>query len=159
MKILIDGYNLLYRIFKKDPMALQEEEREYLVNMLNAYKKIKKHKITVVFDGRNYEKMNTKGLTVIFTKGSETADDYIKRIAKESSGTIVVTSDNDILNFVKSSGGTGIKSEEFYAKMEESFYCDLKGFSFDEQYVDTISMPGKKLKKSIRNKRKILEKL
>lgn len=140
-------------------MSLQEEERQYLVEMLNAYKKIKKHKITVVFDGRSYEKINTKGLTVVFTKDSESADDYLKRFAKENSGTVVVTSDNDILNFVKSVGGTGIKSEEFHSKIEEAFYYDLKGFSEDEQESSYVPTPGKKLKKTLRNKRKILDKL
>ena len=159
MKILVDGYNLLYRIFQKDPMALQEEEREYLVDMLNAYKKIKAHKITIVFDGRSHEKINTRGLTVIFTKESESADDYIKKFVRQNSGTVVVTSDNDILSFVKNCGAVGIKSEEFYSKIEEAFYYELKGFREDEYIGARVPIPGKKLKKNMRNKRKILEKL
>lgn len=156
MKILIDGYNLLYKIFQKEPFSLLEEEREYLINVLNAYKKIKKHKLIVVFDGKKFEKFNAKGVTVIFTENGITADRYIIDYANKNRGVVVITSDNEIINSVSSFGVGAIKSEIFASKLEEAFYADLKG---EDDFEDNGNLQTKKLKKKERKKRQIIKKL
>ena len=85
--IIIDGYNL----------ALQSDEfgsfsgndlqtgREKLIKALAAYKKIKRHRITVVYDGTKYPSFSRhkefiSGIEVIFSRQGEIADSVIKRI-------------------------------------------------------------------------------
>ncbi|MBW2739271.1 MAG: NYN domain-containing protein, partial [Deltaproteobacteria bacterium] len=55
LHIIIDGYNLIRQSNTLSDLDRQDIQlgREALLNMLAAYKKIKRHKITVVFDGTN----------------------------------------------------------------------------------------------------------
>jgi hypothetical protein len=156
MKLIIDGYNLLYKLFKKEPFTLLEEERGYLLQLLNAYKKIKKHKLTIVFDGQHFDKFNSKGVTVIFTENGITADKYIIDYVRENKGVVVITSDNEIINCISNFGVEAIKSEIFASKLEEAFYTDLKGV---DEFQEDEYLPGKKLKKKERRKTKVIKKL
>jgi len=51
--IIIDGYNLIRQSNSLSILDMQDIQlgREALVDMLAAYKKVKPHRITVVFDG------------------------------------------------------------------------------------------------------------
>jgi predicted RNA-binding protein with PIN domain len=53
--IIIDGYNLIRQSTTLSTLDQQDIMlgREALVDMLAAYRKIKPHRITVVFDGRS----------------------------------------------------------------------------------------------------------
>ena len=51
MHLVIDGYNLIGAMTDLAGMDL-EEIREELITRLLAYKRLKKHRITVVFDGK-----------------------------------------------------------------------------------------------------------
>ncbi|CAD7778116.1 MAG: YacP-like NYN domain protein [Candidatus Methanoperedenaceae archaeon GB50] len=55
MELVIDGYNVIRQspVFKKAEQEGLEVGRETLIKYLEAYRKLKKHKITVVFDGQN----------------------------------------------------------------------------------------------------------
>ncbi|MBU4288844.1 MAG: NYN domain-containing protein, partial [Proteobacteria bacterium] len=55
LHIIIDGYNLIRQSTTLSDLDRQDIQlgREALLNMLAAYKKIKRHRITVVFDGTN----------------------------------------------------------------------------------------------------------
>ncbi|MCK4467804.1 MAG: NYN domain-containing protein, partial [Desulfobacterales bacterium] len=86
--IIIDGYNLIRqsdRLSVIDRRDIQSG-REALLDTLAKYRKIKKHKITVVFDGTNapsfsrrVEKLN--GVKILFSRNGELADTVIKRMA------------------------------------------------------------------------------
>ena len=80
--IIIDGYNLirqstaLSRLDQQDIML----GRDALVDMLAAYRKIKPHRITVVFDGRHspafsQKRDQKKGIAIRFSRRGESADD------------------------------------------------------------------------------------
>lgn len=157
MKLVIDSYNLLFRIFGKEPFSMLEEEREYLGEMLFSYKKIKKHKIVLVFDGERWDKFQIKGVTVIFTNTGVSADRYIMDYATKDRGVVVVTSDNEIINYVSKLGVTVVRSEKFAMKIEEAFYSVIKGD--DDPDFDDYPIPGKKLKKKERKKKRIESKL
>jgi hypothetical protein len=51
--IIIDGYNLIRQSGYLSNLDLQDIQygRQALIDMLAAYKKIKAHRITIVFDG------------------------------------------------------------------------------------------------------------
>jgi len=101
--IIIDGYNLirqsttLNRLDQQDIML----GRDALVDMLAAYRKIKPHRITVVFDGHHsptfsQQRDQKKGIAIRFSRRGESADDLIKRMAlKEREKALVVSSDQE----------------------------------------------------------------
>ena len=97
-----------------------EKARRELVSALITYKGIKKHDITVVFDGyRNgagKENVSvTAGVKVIYSRLGERADDVIKRIVSgERREWLVVTSDRDIVNHAWASGSIPVPSERFF---------------------------------------------
>ncbi len=159
--LLIDGYNLLHQmpetafLMQEDP----EEAREALLAKLREYQRIKRHKITVVFDawGRDEPRheVNKKGVRVIFTAEGETADDYLKRVApREKERAIVVTSDRSVRSFVESQGVISISSREFLDRIEAAIYQELKG-----EILDLTFRPTKRLPKKARQRLAKLAKL
>jgi len=133
--IIIDGYNLirqspeLGRIDRRDLQA----GREALVELLAGYKKIKSHKITVVFDGTRAPGFTPardwhQGIAVLFSRQGETADSVIKKMAaRERQGALVVSSDREITNFAQSRGAAVMASPEFEEKLVLAGYLDAKG--------------------------------
>ena len=86
--IIIDGYNLIRQSTTLSTLDQQDIMlgREALVEMLAAYRKIKPHRITVVFDGCNSpvfspQRSRQKGISIRFSRSGESADDVIKRMA------------------------------------------------------------------------------
>ncbi len=119
MKLIIDGYNLIYSLnFKKS----LKEKREKLISLLDEFKNLNKVDITVVFDGTNQESEhrgyeNKNGIKIIFSASGETADDVIIDIIKkrkEKAGNfVIVSSDNKIINFATENFIRVIQSESF----------------------------------------------
>ncbi len=150
LHLLIDGYNLLHQmpetafLMQEDP----EEAREALLAKLREYQRIRRHKITVVFDawGRDEPRheVNKKGIRIIFTAKGETADDYLKRVApRERERAIVVTSDRSVRSFVESHGVISISSREFLDRVEAAIYEELKGEILDSPFRPTKRLPKK----------------
>lgn len=126
MKIIIDGYNLIrqsesLRRFEK--FSLEEGRRE-LIRRLSLFKKLRGHTVTVVFDGWMHgsakeERHHEGGITVIYSKRGEKADEVIKRLAmKGGSAITVVTSDRNIADYISRGGGVAIASPEFEDRMQ-----------------------------------------
>jgi predicted RNA-binding protein with PIN domain len=124
--IIIDGYNL---IRQSTTLSILDQQdimlgREALVDMLAAYRKIKPHRITVVFDGRNSpvfspQRNRQKGICMWFSRSGESADDIIKQMAKkEREKALVVSSDREVADSAASSGAATISSQEFEARIE-----------------------------------------
>ena len=118
--IIIDGYNLI-GVNHHD----LNRQRERLVQLLIAYRKIKGHDITVVFDGwksgggREVQAV-TGGVRVIYSRLGEKADSVIKRIiSRERKEWIVITSDRDIMSYAWSIGSVPIPSPEFQPLLEK----------------------------------------
>ena len=70
--IIIDGYNLIRQSKQLSVLDLEDIQlgREALIDMLAAYKKIKAHRITVVFDGTrspllSLQRDRQKGITIV----------------------------------------------------------------------------------------------
>ena len=123
MHIIIDGYNLIrqsaaLRRFEKIRL---EEARNALIRFLMPYHRLKRHEITIVFDGWKSgsfqeERDREGGIDIVYSRLGVKADDVIKRIVDKSGEEImVVTSDRDIAVFVERRGGTAVSSREFEA--------------------------------------------
>jgi uncharacterized protein len=125
LHVIIDGYN-----FIRQSAALRELEqqalefgREALVEKLAAYRRIKHHKVTLVFDGSaKYYFQDSgaswKGIGIKFSRHGESADSLIKKMAaQEREKAVVVSSDRDLANFAAAHGATTIDSDTFEAKL------------------------------------------
>ncbi len=135
MQIAIDGYNFIklspaLRALEKIDL---QKAREKLVEILAEYKRFKGHVITVVFDGAqqisqgNYQD-KLKGITIIFSKAGEKADDVLKRMAAEKKkGVVIVTSDREIAHFAEKKGAASISVAEFNERLEMTRLSSFKG--------------------------------
>jgi len=123
MHIIIDGYNLIrqsdfLRRFEKQSL---EAGRQALLQQASLYRKQKGHRITVVFDGWENgspfeERDRQGGITIVYSRRGEKADEVIKRmVLQKGEETVVVTSDRDIAGYVTRKGATSLTSPEFEA--------------------------------------------
>jgi predicted RNA-binding protein with PIN domain len=150
--IIIDGYNMI----RQSPVLSDLERielqngREALIDWLAVYKRIRPHKITVVFDGSNAPALSVKrdfikGIAIRFSRSGETADAVIKRMArKEKAQAMVVSSDREIIEVAKSHGAATISSPEFEEKLVMAEYMFTKGLAPDEEEDGTGWKPSTK---------------
>ena len=143
MKLLvIDGYNLLRAI----PHLAQQERmdpegaREALLDELNTYKRVKKHKIVVVFDAANtpFAEKSTHhgGVKVVFTRQGELADTRIESMARElREKAVVITSDRALRKAVERHGAVSFSSHDFQEKLWVAQYQELKGIEDEDEPV------------------------
>ncbi|MFZ0240810.1 MAG: NYN domain-containing protein [Desulfobacterales bacterium] len=133
LHIIIDGYNLIRNTAALSALDRQDIQlgREALVDMLAAYKRIKHHKITVVFDGTSRPddsrpRDRLKGITMRFSRAGETADQVIMRMAAhDREQALVVSSDREIITAAAASRAATIGAAEF----EEKLYLAATGGS------------------------------
>jgi predicted RNA-binding protein with PIN domain len=163
--ILIDGYNLIRCSSSLSILDQQDIQlgREALLHTLAVYKKIKRHIITVVFDGAHapplaQSKDRVKGIKIKFSRSGETADAVIKKIAaREKEKALVVSSDRDVVDFAASQGAATISSSAFEEKIAMAVYMDAKGIVDQAQdgWVPTTKKkgPGRRLSKRKRRNR------
>ena len=121
LHIIIDGYNLIRASADLSNLDRQDIQlgREALVDMLASYKKIKPHKITVVFDGagmpghtRNRDRI--KGILIKFSRAGESADSVIIRMAAhENERALIVSSDQEIIRAAATCRSATITSPAF----------------------------------------------
>lgn len=125
LHIIIDGYNLIRqspRLKRLDHQDIQFG-RQKLLEELALYKKRKRHRITVVFDGANapvftQQQDRIKGIDIQFSRTGESADTIIKRMAAgEKEKALIVSSDRDIVVFAMSQGAAVISSPHFSEKI------------------------------------------
>ncbi|RZB37873.1 MAG: uncharacterized protein SRB2_00975 [Desulfobacteraceae bacterium Eth-SRB2] len=169
--IIIDGYNLIRCSSSLSTLDQQDIQlgREALLDALSSYKRIKRHMITVVFDGTHapplsQHKDRVKGIKVKFSRSGETADTVIKRMAaRDREKALVVSSDLDIVNFAASMGAATISSPAFEEKITMAVYMDTKGEVEQNQggWVPTTKKkgPSRRLSKRKRRNRIKIKKL
>jgi hypothetical protein len=93
--------------------------REALIDQLATYKKLKSHRLTVVFDGGcappgSTRQFNQKGIRVRFSRPGETADAVIKRMARrEGERALVVSSDREVRTAADACGAATIGAADF----------------------------------------------
>ncbi len=154
MYIIIDGYNLLKSFYD----SYLEEDRDELLKIIEAYRKTKMCKITVVFDGHssygNYNREHIVGGTrVLYSPSGISADRKIMDLVRQTGkGVIIVSSDRALKEAVEKMGAVTISSAEFSKK--------LLSYEKDEEDIEKFDYKSvKKLKKSNRLRAKLLKKL
>ena len=177
MQILIDGYNLLNIFAVAGGRQTDDvESREDLIGILDSYRRVKRHKITLCFDAyRGLSLQDTKekelGVRVVYTGRGKTTDDYIKEYVEKASRKrvlnpdhlVVVTSDREIVEHVQRFGVESISSEEFVGSLEMSMMMEMNGHEMeDEEAWDNTTKkkgPSKRLSKKERKRNQIKKKL
>ncbi len=128
MHIIIDGYNLIRQsdsLRRIERLSL-EGGRSELIRRIAGYRRLRGHKMTVVFDGwmagpAQEERSREDGVHIVYSRRGETADEVIKRMARAERGSeiIVVSSDREVADSAVKAGGVAISSPEFEERMGE----------------------------------------
>jgi len=128
--IFVDGYNVLnsWPNLKEDKNSSFEGARNKLIDIMHNYGSYSDSKIVLVFDGHkvngnieNKEDIN-KNLSIVFTKGGETADSYIEREVHSLGRkyeVCVVTSDWLEQQIIFQRGAVRMSSIEFYNEVSD----------------------------------------
>ncbi len=163
--IIIDGYNL---IRQSDALNILDQQdiqlgRDALLDKLAIYKKIKHHRITVVFDGASapsftQHKDRIQGIEVRFSRRGELADTVIKNMAAmEREKALIVSSDHDIINFASNQGAATISSPVFEKKIDMAEYMAVKGIDMESEkntgWIPTTKKNGPKKRLSKKDRR------
>ena len=169
--IVIDGYNLIRQSSLLRVIDLEDIQlgREALIDMLARYRRMKPHKITVVFDGFDAPRFSgnnsrNKGIEVKFSRNRESADTVIKRISTtEKQRAMIVTSDREILDFVEAQGSAVIDSPGFEFRIASVLFTDEagpdeSGFDNESGWIPTTKKKGPS-KRPSRRKRKHMAKI
>lgn len=172
--LIVDGYNMIRRL---RGLAQAEEVslaagRERLISLLAHYKKIKRHKITVVFDGvLNMSEFSPEfqqaGVGVRFSAGNKADEVIIDLVRGMGPQATVVSSDSELRGVVEGLGAVSIACEDFYDRLLQA--QAMLGFApeRDEQPPQHLHKrwatykkgPSKRLPKRERRQRQRLEKL
>ena len=133
MDVIIDGYNLIgIDGGLRDSL---EHKRNWLIQQLAAYRKVKGLGIVVVFDGwraGGIDEVEEKrdGVGIVYSRQGEKADSLIVRIARtKGSGCVVVSSDREIQKAVEKFGAVAISSGDFadiIRSLERPFESDYE---------------------------------
>jgi uncharacterized protein len=127
--LIIDGYNLI----RQSPELLAQESqdlslgRDALLEKLAAYRRLKKHAVTVVFDGWEAgEFMGNRdrfqGMLIIYSRRGEKADEVIKRLAdRERERALIISSDREIIDHAERVGAAVMSADEFSFRLQ--FAC------------------------------------
>jgi predicted RNA-binding protein with PIN domain len=110
--LLIDGYNYIGRtsLALMFGTADSGSARDYLLQQLAEYRKVKQTRITVVFDAYSgvhllRSRTSYKGIEVIYSGRDETADDVIGQMMEtQPAGLVMVSSDRALIDKAKRLG-------------------------------------------------------
>ncbi|MFN3476505.1 MAG: NYN domain-containing protein [Candidatus Methylomirabilales bacterium] len=165
MRIIVDGYNLIRRSPELSMLDREdlEQGREGLLRLLASYQRLKGHRITAVFDGREggspiEQQKKAGGVAVVFSKRGESADQVIVRLS--TSGAVVVTSDRELQKAVERTGAFSVDAEAFLARVEEALYRRMKGLEDEEEATPAKRKgPARRPSKAARRREERLRKL
>ncbi len=157
--LLIDGYNIIFAWddLKKIAQESLEAARNALLERICAYKVFKAYEIIVVFDaykvkGNRGEVEKINGVTVVYTKESQTADAYIEKAVKELSRSYkvtVATSDGLEQIIIFGSGAYRMPARvllEDVERVEESVLQMVEQYNLSVENSDYLKVLERKLK-------------
>ncbi|RPH52822.1 MAG: hypothetical protein EHM85_01595 [Desulfobacteraceae bacterium] len=164
LHIIIDGYNLIRQSPSLSSLDRRDIQlgRRALLDLLASYKKIRPHRITVVFDGisdsvYSSDKEKIKGIEVRFSRRPDSADTVIKELASGyREKALVVSSDMDVVRFAEAKGSATISSVSFENKirMAASYFngAGMESEEEEERRTDTRKKgPDRRLSKKKRH--------
>jgi len=165
MHLIIDGYNLIRQSKVLSPLDRQDiaRGREALIGRLAAYRRLKPHRITVVFDGIQAPDLSptrdrVQGITIVFSRRGESADTVITRMARQEAGqAMVVSSDLALARAAEACGAAAIDSPEFEARMAMAVAMEGSAEPAEEPPGRRVSTrkkgEGRRLPKRLRQQR------
>ncbi len=122
--LIIDGYNLLgVRGRVGEEGGELASARDTLLRDLAAYRQVKRHPMTVVFDGWQQglgaeHREHRSGIEVVYSRKGQRADQVIQRMAEEYGGDCaVVSSDREVTDFARTRGAFVIGALEFERRL------------------------------------------
>lgn len=134
MSIIVDGYNYIghsQELQLQDPGA-----RDQVIYLMGQYCARVKKSLTLIFDGNYFlhlanRKRRYDRVTVIYTSPIYSADEAIKKMiksqeARRRKSMLVVSSDQEILQYAQSHGTQVIKSEAFERQVYQAL-AEKKG--------------------------------
>ncbi len=160
MDVIIDGYNLIASEYGL--RGALEHKRNGLVQQLARYRKAKGFFVSVVFDGWKAGQFNetsekVDGVTVIFSRLGEKADNVVVRLARQrGSGCVVVSSDGEVRSSVEKFGAAAIYAGEFSEILRQ---LDSPMIGEREDEADMAWSGRNRLSKTERRRREKLKKL
>ncbi len=171
LHIIIDGYNLIRRSSTLARLDRQDLEagRMALLSRLAAYKRLRHHHLTVVFDGAggpagSLRRDRVLGIEVYFSGPGETADTLIKRMVSQSNtNVLVVSSDREVAGFASAAGAETLESEVFEQRLDLAELVELKGAEETLEKPRRLTTrkkgPARRLSKKQRRQKRILARL
>jgi len=168
MHIIIDGYNLIRQsaAFGRLDLESMQTGREALVDALADYKRIKRHRITVVFDGAGApygspNRESVKGIAVIYSPRGESADAIIKRMAAHGrQQALIVSSDRDIISYAELKGAATIDSPAFEEKLMMAAHLAVEGGDAETEnsgWQATTRKKGPRRRRSKKERRRCIK--
>lgn len=135
MPIIIDGWNFIrnHRSRISDETSESLEAARALIARLSRFQQTRRDPIILVFDSSNeYLDMDYTSSPALRIVPAKDADAYIKRYIdrtpeRQRRNLRVVSSDNDVYFYAKSSYATPLRSEEFWGKLEGHGHTNVKG--------------------------------
>ncbi|WP_026663162.1 translation factor GTPase family protein [Butyrivibrio proteoclasticus] len=128
--LLVDGYNIIYASDDLKSLAATDLKaaRDALIDKIVNFQGYRREQVILVFDayrvrGGSEHMEDHSGLTVIYTKEAETADQYIEKAAHEIGKkyrVTVATSDAIEQVIVMSSGAIRLSAREFWEEVKHT---------------------------------------
>src|SRR5688500_8931543 len=143
MAYLVDGNNVMGQ--RPGWHRNRERARRDLLEQLAAFSRVKRARITVVFDGRPDKEFPEasafRGVKVLYAEPGSDADTRIERLVEASAdrrGLTVVTSDRRLLSTVRARGASTMRSGEFRALFEACLDGGQKVEDGETESVDDL---------------------
>jgi uncharacterized protein len=132
LHLIIDGYNLIRQSARWAPMDRHDlqQGREALLEALAAYRKLRPHRITVIFDaaaapGFEPRRDRRGGVEIRFSDYGQTADTLIHRMAAaDRERAMVVSSDRAVGDAAAACGATVIDAPTFENRLDRALAPD-----------------------------------
>ena len=134
-EILVDGYNLIHKLYPSLTSASLDMLREETEKQLLCFQQKTESPITIVYDGKGSPRECAFGapLHIVFTPASKSADlwiiDYVKSLNTRVKMVTIVSSDDEIRRYATAFGATCIKSETFALQLNEMVTAAASGDS------------------------------
>lgn len=167
LHIIVDGYNL---IRQSNTLSVIENEsleagRDALIDSLIAYKRLRHHAVTVVFDGTEADailqepRTRRGGIQILFSHKGQQADTVIKRMAsQERERAVIVSSDKDIADYAEQQGAAAIGATAFEEKMKAAILMPTGTMPIDPEepteWKPTTKKKGPSRRRSKRERRR-----
>lgn len=124
-EIVVDGYNLIHKLYDSLTSATLEVLRMKTEEQLLFFQKKSGCLLTIVYDGKGSARESAWGapLHIVFTPASKSADlwiiDYVKSLNTRAKMVTIVSSDDEIRRYATAFGARCEKSETFALQLKE----------------------------------------